>query len=275
MPNSDDVAVPDEDRGFAIFDRLADQARGAGDDEQLVVVDIDLGQLVGDDRVFDGERVKVVTVLERPHFLGRRVSDPDPDEFGPLLCAIDSFVDIDAANARSVAVQISGDNGHRGPSRAFRADSYQQFCDKSGEVLEEADPPEAGAFAAGEHQMIEQCAIERLGRRRQPPRRPAIGIARGRIAGRMIVREDDPGAAMLGGVGDNVAQRETGSGLVAFVAREMQAPGLLVDMRDPQELTPRVAIGDAAGKEGSGRGQPVELERKFGTLIPQACNLLD
>ena len=75
----------------------------------------------------------------------------------------------------------------------------------------------------------------------------------------MIVREDDSGAAMLGGVGDDITQREAGSGLVAFVAREMQAAGLLVDMRDPEEFTPRVAIGDTARKEGPGRGEPVEL----------------
>ena len=89
------------------------------------------------------------------------------------------------------------------------------------------------------------------------------------------MREHDPGAAMLGGVGDDVAQRETEPGLIAFVAREMQAPRLLVDMRDPQEFAPWVAIGDAAGEKGPGRGKPVELKRKFGTLIPHAGNLCD
>src|SRR6185503_2268665 len=62
--------------------------------------------------------------------------------------------------------------------------------------LEETDPAEARAFASGEHQMIEQGAVERLGRRGQPARRPAVGIARPRVPARMVMSEHDPGAAM-------------------------------------------------------------------------------
>ena len=85
--------------------------------------------------------------------------------------------------------------------------------------------------------------------------------------------EDDPGAAMLGGVGDDITQREAGSGFVPFVAREVQAPSLLVDVRNPEKFTPRVAIGDTASEESPGRGEPVELEWKFGTLIAHANSL--
>ena len=82
--------------------------------------------------------------------------------------------------------------------------------------------------------------------------------------------EDDPGAAMLGSVGDDITERKAGPGLVAFVAREMQAPSLLIDMRNPEKFTPRIAIGHTARKESPGRGEPIELEWKFGTLIAHA-----
>ena len=72
--------------------------------------------------------------------------------------------------------------------------------------------------------------------------------------------EDDPGAAMLGGVGDDITQREAGSVLIAFVAREMQASSLLIDMRNPEKFTPRIAIGHTAREKSPGRGEPVELE---------------
>ena len=44
---------------------------------------------------------------------------------------------------------------------------------------------------------------------------------------------------------------------------------LLVDMRDPQAVARRVAVGDAAAKI-AGRGEAVELQRQFGTLIAHA-----
>src|SRR5205085_7194366 len=111
---------------------------------------------------------------------------------------------------------------------------------------------------------------ECFGGRGQSPRRPAVGLARPRIAARVIVREHDPGAAMLRRVGDDVAQRKRGAALIAVVAREVQAAGMLVDMGDPQEFAPGVAIGNAAGEESAGSGEPVEFEWKFGTLIPHA-----
>jgi len=58
--------------------------------------------------------------------------------------------------------------------------------------LEKTHPAEAGALGAGEHQMIEHRAIERFGRSREAARRATIGIARARIAARMIVGKDNP-----------------------------------------------------------------------------------
>ena len=61
--------------------------------------------------------------------------------------------------------------------------------------LKLAPAAQAGALVSGEHQMVEHRAVERLGRDRQPAGGAAVGIARPRIAARMVVGEDDPGAA--------------------------------------------------------------------------------
>ena len=62
-------------------------------------------------------------------------------------------------------------------------------------ALEKAQPPQAGALAAGEHQMIEHRAVERFGGGREAAGRAAVGFARPRIAARMIVGKHDAGAA--------------------------------------------------------------------------------
>ena len=84
----------------------------------------------------------------------------------------------------------------------------------------------------------------------------------------MIVRQHDATATVLGGVKDDVADREGGTGLVAPVARDVEAPRPIVDMRNPQALALRVFFGKATGEEVARRGETVELQREFGTLIP-------
>ena len=51
----------------------------------------------------------------------------------------------------------------------------------------------------------------------------------------------------------------------------MQAVGVLVDMGHPQALSTRIEFGKAAGEKVPRRRQAVELQRKFGTLIPHAA----
>ena len=116
--------------------------------------------------------------------------------------------------------------------------------------------------------MIEHGAVERLGRVREPAGHAAIGIAGRRVTARVVMGKDDPGASVGGGIGDDLAHREIGAGLVTLVAGKMEAAGLIVDMRDPQAFTARVGIGDAAGEEAARGSQAIELERKFGTLKP-------
>ena len=84
----------------------------------------------------------------------------------------------------------------------------------------------------------------------------------------MIVGEDDAGAAVRGGIGDDRADREFGAALIALMARQVEAARLVIDMGDPQAFARGIAVGDAAGEERLGSGKPIEFQREFGTLIP-------
>ncbi len=121
---------------------------------------------------------------------------------------------------------------------------------------------------AGEHEVIENGAVERFGCRRQAASDPAVGIAWCGIAARVVVRQDNAGAAMMDGIGDDLAQGKVGAGFVAIVAGQMEAPGLIVDMGDPQAFAEGIAIRHAAGEEGPRGGEAVKFQRGFGTLIP-------
>jgi hypothetical protein len=61
--------------------------------------------------------------------------------------------------------------------------------------------------------------------------------------------------------------------LVAFVAADVEAARLVVDMCDPQALTGDIEFGEAAAEELPGGGEPVELQRVFGTLVPHGFAL--
>lgn len=118
---------------------------------------------------------------------------------------------------------------------------------------------ETGAVRAGEHQMIDHDAIERLGGRSQAARRATVGLARSRITARMIMGEKDSGAAVLRRIEDDLPQREGGSALVPVVARDVKAMRALVNVGDPEGLAARVAFGEAAREERPGGAETIEL----------------
>lgn len=136
--------------------------------------------------------------------------------------------------------------------------------------LKIAEPAQARALRAGKNEMVEDRAIDCFGRGRQPARGAAIGIAWAGVATRMVVGEDDPRASELRRVGDNLGEREVGTGLRTDMAAEVQAAQLVVDMRDPKAFARRIGIGEATGKEFPRSGDAVEFKREFGTLIPHA-----
>ena len=65
--------------------------------------------------------------------------------------------------------------------------------------------------------MVEHGAVERLGRGRQASRCATVGIARPTIAAGMIMGENDPSTAELGGIGDDRAKWKIGAGFIAFM----------------------------------------------------------
>ena len=127
-----------------------------------------------------------------------------------------------------------------------------------------------GALAVREDQVVEDGAVDRLRDRGQATRRPAIRGAGPGIAARMIVGDDNSGAAVHRRIPNDLADRESSAGFIPPVTREMEAARLVVDMRDPDAFMDGARIGEAAGEELSRRRKPVELQRKFGTLISHA-----
>lgn len=89
----------------------------------------------------------------------------------------------------------------------------------------------------------------------------------------MIVREEDRGAGMAGGVDNDRSQRKLYPALVAGIMREMKAMGLATQMRDPQSLKPGIRFGKAGGEELARGAETVELHRRFGTLAPHGGSL--
>ena len=51
------------------------------------------------------------------------------------------------------------------------------------------------------------------------------------------------------------------------MARDMHAARLVVDVRYPQALPPRIEFGEAACEEAACCRETIELQREFGTLV--------
>jgi hypothetical protein len=81
----------------------------------------------------------------------------------------------------------------------------------------------------------------------------------------MVMREDDPRAAVRKCIGDDRLQREVRAVSVAGMMREVDTARLVVGVRDPQLLASRVAVGKAASEEGAGGGDCSSL-RQLGYL---------
>lgn len=120
---------------------------------------------------------------------------------------------------------------------------------------------QAGALGTGEDQMVEHGTVERFGRNSETPGAAAVGIARTRIAAGVVVREDDAGAAMLGRVGDDGAQRKCRAGLIAQVPRQVKAARVFIDMRDPQAFPRWIRVAEASGEKLTRGGEAIELQR--------------
>lgn len=132
---------------------------------------------------------------------------------------------------------------------------------------EQAHSPQAGAVAAGKHQMVDDGAIQRFRRHRQTLGRAAVAVAGQGIAAGVIVGEDDPRTVVLESVREDGVNRKRGPGFIAVVTADVEAASLLVDMGNPQAFAGRIAPGEAAFEEASGGSESVEFQCMFGTLI--------
>ena len=87
---------------FAV--RYVDQMRGAPNHEELVAIDVDLGQLPVLQRILHRKRMETVELPELIHLLRARIGQPDPDELRPIDWAVDALVDGDLAYPAAMPV---------------------------------------------------------------------------------------------------------------------------------------------------------------------------
>jgi len=103
--------------------------------------------------------------------------------------------------------------------------------------------------------MVENAATQRFGGGDEAARGAKIGIARTRVPARMVVREQDTGARMVSGIGNDRPQRKVDAACVAIVAGKVKATRLVVEMRDPKALAAVAFFDKAAGEERARRSQ--------------------
>jgi hypothetical protein len=115
--------------------------------------------------------------------------------------------------------------------------------------------------------MIEQPAVERFGRAREPPRRADVGIARTGISARVVMGEEDGRASVHRRVDDNIAKWKLDSARVAQVVGEMEAAAPGVEMCDPKTFLRGMLFFETASEEGSGGGEAVECHWDDGMLM--------
>lgn len=140
-------------------------------------------------------------------------------------------------------------------------------------VLQKSDLSKTANLFTADDEMINHSAIERFGGGDETARRAAVRIARSRVPARMVVGKHDPRTAVLGGIADDLPEREFRAAFVALVTRKVQAARLVVEMRHPQAFPRQIAVGEAAGEKFLRGGETCELESMFGTLITHRRNL--
>src|SRR5690348_5708905 len=111
--------------------------------------------------------------------------------------------------------------------------------------------------------MVEQPATQSLGGCGEPPGRAKIGVARPWIAARVIMREDDRSAAMIGCINDDLPKGQIDEGGAAAVMGKVKATALAIEMRHPQAFLIRVLLVETARKEVAGGGDSGDGQRGF------------
>lgn len=77
----------------------------------------------------------------------------------------------------------------------------------------------------------------------------------------MVVRQNDPGAAVHGRVRDDLTQGEVGATLVTLMPRQVNTAGVIIDMGDEQLLPVRIAVEEALREEGLRGFKAIQFDR--------------
>ena len=112
MPDANHESLAKEDGGLAVGDPILRQISCSRNDEQLVVVDVHLGQLMGLERVLDRQWMQAVVILKQTQLQLRRLEQADPDEFRAVGRAPDRLIERDRAGDFPLAIEICRDNAH-------------------------------------------------------------------------------------------------------------------------------------------------------------------
>lgn len=106
---------------------------------------------------------------------------------------------------------------------------------------------------ANDDKVVEDGKIDRFTGQGEAAGDLAVERAGRGIAARMIVGEDDSSTSVERGIGDDLAEREVGPAFVTIMAGQVNAPGLVVDMGNPDMFGGGVTLGEAIGEKPSGR----------------------
>ena len=115
--------------------------------------------------------------------------------------------------------------------------------------------------------MIEHGEVDRFGSKREAAGDLAVVGAGRSVTTGMVMRENDPDAAMGCSIPDYIAQRQGCTAYVAVMARQMDTPGLVIDVGDPEMFLLRACFGKAAREKSMGGLEAVKEQRGFGTLM--------
>jgi hypothetical protein len=104
VADRDDETLARENVGLAERDMIALKLGGAQDQEQRVAVELELGPLVGVQRILDRERVQAELRLDLPQLRLIGLVKADPDEVAGSLRPAPPFPDRDVHDALAAAV---------------------------------------------------------------------------------------------------------------------------------------------------------------------------
>ena len=112
VTDADEEMRTEEKSGLARMDRVGIEVRGAGDDEELVAIGLDLGQLVRLQRILDRKRVKAKPFRDALQLSRRGLIKAEPEEIAVSAIQGKLFVGSDIADKLSVMIDAGGHDWH-------------------------------------------------------------------------------------------------------------------------------------------------------------------